>query len=140
MAATLDQIEDAIIDALETTDQFKLIESAGREAPPAAMNYPAAFVFFVGANDTGNNPRPVMDARFDVVITNKNLRGEQVAAQSTYALAETVRDALAGQTLGLETSGVGPFRLSSYEILGANGGVISYVLHFVARVFHPMPA
>jgi phage gp37-like protein len=134
---TIADVENKMLESIRATGKFKLVDSVGRSAPPLAMNYPAAFVFFVGDEDTGNRPRPIYNTRFDVVVVNKNLRGEQQVARDTYELLEDVRESVVGKTYGLEA--LSPLEMVGRSMLEYENGVVSYALHFAARMYMPVP-
>lgn len=141
--ATITDGEDALIGAvkgLKTTDDqgvFKLVESIGRHDTPAPTAFPAAYVYFLFDRRTQAAPRPVFDRTFEILILNKNLKGEKQAAQDTYALLEAVRDAIIGKDFSL--LGMGRFECTGIQIVDYEGGIIAYSLGLVAKAYLPVP-
>lgn len=133
----IETVEDNMVLALQATGQFKTVQSIGRNAIPNTLSYPAAFVFFVADTDTGNRPRPILDNAFHVVITAKNLRGENEASRNIYRLKESARTALSGKTFGIKTAG--PLDYKGSRLVGYDAGVITYAMHFMTRLFMPVP-
>lgn len=137
MASTIKEIENAMITTLEASGVFKYVGSIGRDGRPAAINYPAAMVFFNGESDTGNNPRPVRNASFLVAVLVRNLTGEKEAAQDAYDILDTVRDLFLGQTIGL--SGIGAFACPARKFGGYANGVVTYLNEFTCKVYLNVP-
>jgi len=141
--ATITDNEDALIgavEALKTVDDkklFAIVESVGRRDAPAPLAFPAAYVYFLFDRRSQAAPRPVYDRNFEILILNKNLRGEKQAAQDTYALLEAVRDSIIGKDFSL--TGMGRFECTGIQIVDYEGGVIAYTLGLTAKAYLPVP-
>lgn len=141
--ATITDNEDALIgavEALKTADDkklFAIVESIGRRDAPAPLAFPAAYIYFLFDRRAQGAPRPVYDRNFEILILNKNLRGERQAAQDTYALIEAARDAVIGKDFSLV--GMSRFECTGIQIVDYEGGVIAYTLGLTAKAYLPVP-
>lgn len=138
MTSTIKEIENAMLSELEESGLFKYTGSIGRDGRPAAINYPAAMVFFNGENDTGNNPRPVRNCSFVVAVLVRNLTGEKAAAQDAYDIIDSVRDLFLGKDLGLV--GIGSFSCPARKFGGYANGVVTYLLEFGCKMYLNVPS
>lgn len=134
--STILDIDKKLVVTITGLNAFKTVDTIGRKAMPAVLNYPAAFVYFAGDHlvKQGNKLRNIYDTAYDIIVTNKNLRSEQDAAYDTYNLLDLVRDAIQGKKLDL--TNVMPFECVSRELFGYEDGVISYVVRFTTCVFY----
>lgn len=136
---TITDIENALLNALKATGAFTVVESIGRSDVPDALAHPAAFVYFVSDTDTraGDEdeepPLPVDEVLYDVIVQSKNLISAEAAAQDSYGLLDTARDAIHGKTLGLTRAR--SFRCLSRVLAGYENGVISYRLRMRTEIW-----
>jgi hypothetical protein len=132
----ISEIEDKLIETIESLGLFRIVDSLGRRAIPVSLNYPSAFVYFAKDEDTGTKPRPVFTLTYEVQVSNKNLKSEKEAAKDTYALLDAIRDAINKKTLGI--SDIEPFTCTAREITDYADGVIIYTLQFQTRQYLPV--
>lgn len=135
--STILEIEKKIIETISGPGTFKVVESVVSDELPPTLNYPAAFMYFESEDIADDQVRPVYKITYGVIVVNKNLRSEQDAAQDTYGLLDTCRDALQGKTLGF--TDITPFVCTSRELLAYNDGIISYLLKFTTKNYLPAP-
>lgn len=135
--STILEIEEKIIETINDLGTFKVVKSIVRGEIPPTPNHPAAFVYFETDDLADDQVRPVYKTTYGVIIENKNLRSEQDAAQDTYGLLDTCRDALQGNTLGF--TDITPFICTTRKFLFYKEGIIAYVLKFTTNNYLPAP-
>jgi len=135
--STISSIEDAMISTVKALNVFKVVESFGRKRPPEALQYPAAFVYFVSEKDTGARPRPTEELIYEILVVIKNLQIESAAAKDAYELLDDVRNAINFKSLGL--TDVEPFTCVSRAMTEYADGIMSYTLQFKTRHYLPLP-
>lgn len=133
--STIAELEDTLIGVIQDLDLFHRVDSLGRKGLPAALSYPAAFVYFVRERSDTAVPRPVVEKVFEVLVQQKNLQAESQAAAGVYGLVESVRDAVNGKRLG--HTDIGPFTCSAIDMTDYADGVISYALQFTVQQYLP---
>jgi len=135
--STIADIEDALLEAIEDLDEFKIVDSLGRKSMPAVLNYPACYVYFEADENTGNRPRPVYRMRFVALVINKNLQSEKQSARDTYGLVEAVEQAINGKQLSIED--IEPITCTKREFQNFENGIITYALTFETRHYLDVP-
>lgn len=135
----ISEIEDVLISTIEELNLFKYVGSLGRKGQPPALNYPCAFVYFAGDENTNSKPRPVYLLNYEILIMCKNLslNPEKGAAKDAYILLEAVEQAINGKSLGI--TDIEPWTCISREIYDYENGVISYVMKFQTRHYLSVP-
>lgn len=128
MNLPLKNLEDDLKSALAATELFRTVRSGGREPEPAALNFPAAIVFFLGDRDLGTEPRPTLGLNFGVTVYNRNVASVGDASRDTYDLLDAVRDAINGKTFGRLQ--MDAWRCVSREFVDYADGVIAYLITF----------
>ena len=124
MAATIEQVEDAIISALEPLKAslgVRTIKTYGGELETedevkAITLFPAVYVVYGGSEYEEHGSRKVERMTFHILACDRSLRSEAEARRGgtgnpgVYAMLEAVRNVLYGETLGLGSETF-PFRL-----------------------------
>ncbi len=135
----ISEIEDVLISTIEGLNLFKYVGSLGRKGQPSALNYPCAFAYFAGCENTRSKPRPVYIMNYEILIVCKNLslNTEKDAARDAYVLLEAVEQAINGKRLGI--TDIEPWTCVSIELGDYESGVITYVMKFQTRNYLDMP-
>ncbi len=117
MSYTIEQIEDAIIEALNplkatlavrTIRSYQAELSSEEDIARAARLLPAILVVYGGSEYADHGSRKVEKMTFALFVCDKNLRSEDEARRGgagnpgTYAMLRAVRDLLYGQRLSLD--------------------------------------
>jgi phage gp37-like protein len=116
MAETIEDIEDAIITALDDLKDaigVRIIKTYQGELDEADVNKlailcPAVFVVYGGSTIKDYGARKVEHIKFHLFFCDRNLRAEEAARRGgttnpgTYAMLNSTRDLLIGKRLGLD--------------------------------------
>lgn len=135
--STIAEIEDILIATVKNLALFEFVDSLGRKGEPVALNYPAAFVYFVEDKNVESQPRPIYQTEYDVLVVAKNLQSEEKAAKDAYALIDAVRDAINGKALGV--ADIEKFTCIYRGLADYDNGEITYRLRFQARHYLAVP-
>lgn len=135
---TITDIETTILGVLEALGCWAMLQSAGRQALPDTICYPACFVLWDGDEGAATTPRPIDQVSFKVIVQTQNMAGEALAALDAYALNDLVRDAIRGKTLGL--ANIDPFACVSRQNTDYDDsdGMIEYTHIYRAKQYQPI--
>jgi len=135
----ISEMEDKLISTIEGLHLFRLVDSLGRKGHPQTLNYPCAFVYFAGDENTMSKPRTVYVVNYEVLIVCKNLslNPEKEAAKDAYVLLDAVEQAINGKQLSIPD--IEPWTCMSREIYEYENGIISYVMKFQTRHYLSVP-
>lgn len=151
MAYTIEQIENAIIDALEPLRSTRNVlaiktyqgELEADDLKKITGRIPAVFVVYGGSSYTPHGGRKIEKARFFVFVADRSLRSEDESRRGsatnpgTYTLLNDVRDLLTGQQLDLE---IYPLELIGEEPIWFSGGLSVYSAEYETGQGHLYPA
>lgn len=136
----ISEVEDKLIETVDALPLGIYVDSIGRDktAPSGRIfDYPYASVFFNGDSEVASQPRPIDEEFYGILVSAKNLAGEQEAAADAYVIINAIRAAIRGKTLGF--AGIEPFRVRSREFQGYEDGVITYLVTVSTRQYQPIP-
>ena len=155
MAYTIEEIEDAIISALGALNEgdgalgIRTIKSYQGELESEddikkiARLFPAIYVVYGGSEYKAHGGRKVEEVRFFLFFCDKNLRSEDQARRGstenpgTYAMMDSARDELYGQTFSLD---IFPVKLLSQEAVWFGNGISIYAAEYETAQAHLYPA
>lgn len=138
MAATVSDIENALLFAVKSLGFFALVQSAGRQTLPDTICYPACFVVWDGDEDSGVISRPIDYASFKIIVQAQNYGSESSAANDVYQLNDLVRAVIRGKRLGFVD--IEPFVCVSRSCTGYDDseGMIEYTHTYKTRLYQPV--
>jgi len=147
MAYSIEQIEDAIISALEPLKAnlgvrtIKSYQGELETEKDIAMIriYPAIFVVYGGSEYMEHGSRKIEKMRYDLFFCDISLRSETEARRGsaqnpgTYAMMQATRDILYGESLFLE---IFPFHLIRQEPVWFGKGISIYAAEYETAQTH----
>ena len=137
MSYTIEQIEDAIItavDGLKASLGVRTIKSYQGELEEGDIKrlialFPAIYVVYGGSNYAAHGARKIEKMTYHLFVCDKNLRAEDEARRGgtqnpgTYAMLDGARDLLFAKQLSLE---IYPFSLIRQTPVWFGGGISVY--------------
>lgn len=147
MAYTIEQIEDAIIDAVEAIDAVTIRtvktyqgELEEKDIRRLTAQFPAVYVVYGGSDYAAHGDRKIERMVYHLIVCDKSLRIEEEARRGgagnpgTYAMLHAVRDALCGSQAGL--SNLTPMALISETPVWFGDGLSIYAAEYGAAQAH----
>ncbi len=110
MAYTIEQIEDAIIAALEPLKASLGVRTIAtyqgeldvKELSSQTSPLPAVYLIYGGSKYAEHGARKIENIAFDLILCGKSLRSDEDAKRGVYAMIEATRDILYASDLDLQ--------------------------------------